>query len=97
MKHNHKPTSTPPSDFIAAAYNHFLPLLDDNDDNDADPTNLMGKYNGGGKKKGKGGHRRRYRGDGEIGVLHGLYKYPNYDNDNGRGDDDDDDGYWDDM
>ena len=47
----------------------------DNYDNsdDADPDNLTGKYDGEGKKKGKGG-RRRYRDDNEIETLHGLYE-----------------------
>ena len=48
--------------------------MDDNDNSDdADPKNLTGKYNGEGKKKGKGGCRR-YRDDNEIEALHGLYE-----------------------
>ena len=74
IKHNHKPTATPPSTVIAATDNHFLPPLDDGDDNDSDPSDLPGKYDGGGKKKGKGGHRRMYRDDNKIKDLHGLYK-----------------------
>ena len=73
IKHNHKQTATPSSTVIAATDNHFLPPLDDVDDNDSDPSNLIGKYDGGGKKKGKGGHRRRYRDNDKIEDLHGLY------------------------
>ena len=51
IKKNHKPTATPPSTVIAAADNNFLPTSDDNDENDANPADLMGKYDGRGKKK----------------------------------------------
>ena len=53
IKHNHKPTATPPSTVTAAEDNHFFPSSDDDDDNDDDPSDLMGKYDGGGNKKGK--------------------------------------------
>ena len=97
IKYNKKPTVTPPSTVIAAADNQFLPPSDDNYDNEADPTDLMGKYDVRGKKKGKGGHRRRYRDNDVIKALHGLYEEPKYnDNDNGR-DDDYDNGYCDGM
>ena len=89
IKHNHKPTATPPSTVIPAAYNHFLPPSDDDDDNDADPTNLMRKYDGRGKNKGKGEHRRRYRDDNDdIEDLRGLYEEPKYYDKNGRDNDD---------
>ena len=86
-KKNHKPTDNLPSTVIAAADNHFLPPLDDDDGNDANTANLMGKYDGGGKKKGKGGHRCRYRDDNEIKALHGLCEEQK----------DDDDGDWGDV
>ena len=70
--------------------------MDGNDENDTDPVDLMGKYNGGGKKKGKQGHRHRYRNDDNIKALHGLYKEPK-DNDYGVCGDDDENGDWDDM
>ena len=76
MNHNHKPTATPPSTVIAAAYNHFLPPSENDDDNDADPADLTGKYNCGVKKKEKGGHCRRYKDDNKIESLHSLYKEP---------------------
>ena len=66
--------------------------VDDDNGNDTDPADLMGKYDREGKKKGKGG-RRRYRDDDEIEDLHGLYEEPK-DNDGDRGDHNDD---WDDM
>ena len=90
IKHNHKPTSTPPSTVIVTADNYLLPPSDDNNDNDADAADLMGKYYDRGKKKGKGGHCRRYREDDEIKALHGLYKEPKKNGDDGCEDDDDD-------
>ena len=56
----------------------------------------MGKYDGKGKKKVKGGHRCRYRDDNKIEALHGIYKEPK-DNDDSGWDDDNNDGDWDDM
>ena len=97
IKHDHKPTATTPSTIIAAAYNHFLPLSDDDNDNDADPADLMVNYDSGGKKKGKGGHRCRYRDDDNIEALRGLYEEPKDDDDDVRCDNDDDNGDWDDM
>ena len=85
-----KPTTTPPSTVTSAADNHLLPLSDDDDDNDADPTNLMGKYDGGENKKGKGGNFRRYRDDDKIKALHGLHEEPKDDNDNSHDNDDND-------
>ena len=41
----------------------------------------MGKYDGGGKKKGKGGHCRRYRDNNDIEAIHGLYEEPKDDGD----------------
>ena len=96
IKHHHKPTATPPSTVIAVVDNHFLHPLDDDNDIDADPPDLMVKYDGGGKRKGKGGHHCRYRDKYNIEALHGLYEEPKDDNDNGC-DDDDDGRYWDDM
>ena len=87
----------PPSTGIDAADNHFLPPSDDNYDNDADPVDLMGKYVGRGKKKGEGGHRHMYRDDNDIKALHGLYKEPKYDNDDGRDNDNNGDCNWEDM
>ena len=84
IKYNHKPTDTPPSTFIAAADNHLLTPSDDNNDNDAHPENLMGKYDNGVNKRVKGGHHRRYRDDDNIEDLHGIYKEPKDDNNNGR-------------
>ena len=46
---------------------------DDDNSDDADPDELTVKYDGEGKKKGKGGCRR-YRDDNKIEALHGLYK-----------------------
>ena len=100
IKHKHKPTATPPSTVIASADNHFLSPSDDNGDNDANPAYLVGKYDGGEKNKGKGGHRRRYRENNKIEDLHGLYEeMKDYDNDeeNYSSDDEDDDRYWVDM
>ena len=54
----------------------------------------MGKYNSGGKKKGKGGHCCRYKDEDEIEDLHGLYEDLKDDNDGGVRDDDYDDGDW---
>ena len=96
MKHNQKLTATPPSTFKAAADNHFLPPLNENDDNDAKPDNLMGRYNVRGKNKGKGGHHCRYRDKNETEALHGLYKVPKDDDNRSRGDDDAG-GDWDNM
>ena len=96
IKHKHKPTVTPTSTIIAAVDKKFLPPLENVDDNDADPANLMGKYDVRGKKKGKGGHRRKYRNDEKIEALHGLYEETKGDDENGR-DDDDDDSNWHDM
>ena len=87
IKHNHKPTATPPSTVIANADNHFLPPSEDDDDKYADPANLMGKYDGGGENKGKGGHRLRYRDDDKIEALHGLYEEPKENDDGGNWDD----------
>ena len=81
IKHNHKPTATPPSTVIAAADNRFLHPLDNDDDIDANPSDLMVKYDSGGKKKGKVGHCCRYRDDNGIEALHGLYEEPKDDND----------------
>ena len=53
IKHNQKPTATPPSTVIDAKDNHFFPSSDYDDANDADPSDLMGKYDGRGRKKGK--------------------------------------------
>ena len=64
---------------------------DDDNSDDANPDDLTGKYDGEGKKKGKGGHRR-YRNDNKIEAIHALYK-PKYD-DGERGYHDDD---WEDM
>ena len=47
IKYNHKLTHNPPLNLIAVADKHFLPLLDDEKDNDANPSDLMGKYDGG--------------------------------------------------
>ena len=66
IKQNTKPTATPLSTVISAADNHFLLPSDDNNNYDADPADLMGKYYGGGKKKGKGEHRRRYEENNSI-------------------------------
>ena len=74
IKHNHKPTTTPQPTVIAATNNHFLPPLEDDNENDAGLAELMGKYDVGGKKKVKGGQHRRYKNDDEIEDLHGLYK-----------------------
>ena len=52
-KNKHNSTATPPSTVIAAVDNHFLPPSDDNDNNDSNPADLMGKYDGSGEKKGK--------------------------------------------
>ena len=46
-------------------------LDDDDNSNDADPDDLTGKYDGKGRKKGKGG-RRRYRDNNNIEALRGL-------------------------
>ena len=46
IKQNNKLTATPPSTFIATAENHLLHPLDNDDDIDADPADLMGKYDG---------------------------------------------------
>ena len=81
---------------ISAVDNHFLPPLDDDDDNDANPAELMGKFDVGGKKKLKGGQRRRYRDNDKIEDLHGLYKEPKDDDDGGR-DGDNNDVDWEDM
>ena len=100
IKHNHKPTATPPSTFISAADNHFLPLLDNGNDNDADPVGLMGNYDGRVKKKGKGGNCCRYRDDDEIEDIHGLYEEPKDNDDKVCDNDDDNDGDdsdWEDM
>ena len=70
--------------------------MDDNDDNDADTADLMGKYNVGGKNKRKGEHRRRYRDDNEIEALHTLYEEPKDNDDDGR-DEKEDNGDWDDT
>ena len=96
IKHNHKPTATPPLTFTAAADKQFLPPLDDNDYIDADPADLMGNYDGRGKNMGKGGHPCRYRDDNDIEALRGLYEEPNDEDNSGR-DNDDNDGDWDDM
>ena len=88
----HKPIATPSSTLIAAADNQFLPPLDDDDENDADTDDLMGKYNGGGKEKVKWVHCRRYREDDNIEAHQGVYKEPK-DNNDGR-DNDDNDGDW---
>ena len=96
IKHNKKPTATPPSTVIAVVDNHFLPPSDDKNDNYSDPADLMGKYDGGRKKKEKGGNFRRYRDDDEIEALHGLYKEPKDDNDDGCGDEKNGSN-WDDM
>ena len=57
----------------------------------------MGKYKGGGKKKGKGEHCRRHRNDDDdIKALRGLYKEPK-DDDNDWREDDDKDQDWDDI
>ena len=93
IKHNHKPTATPPSIVIADEYNHFFPPLDDANDNDSDPTDLMGKYDGRGKKKGKGWHHCRYKDDDNIKALHGIYEEPK-DDDNDGHDNDDNSGDW---
>ena len=74
IKKNQKQTATPPSTVIAAAYNHLHPPSENNDDNDADPANLMVKYDGGVNRKGKVGHCRSYRDNDKIEDLHGLYK-----------------------
>ena len=67
--------------------------MDDNDNgDDADPADMMGKYDGKGNKKEKGG-RCRYRGNNKIKALHGLCEKPN-DGDGECGDHDDD---WDVM
>ena len=85
----HKLQSKTNSAVIAAADNHFLPPSENDYDNDADTANLMGKYDSGGKKKGKGGHCRRYRDDNKIDDLHGPYEEPK---DDGDGCDNADDG-----
>ena len=59
----------------------------------ASPRTFSTKLYGG--AVGKGGHRRRYRDDGEIKTLHGLYEEPKDDNDGHE--DDDYDGDCDDM
>ena len=64
--------------------------MDNDDDNYADPANLIGKHDGRVKKKEKGGHRHRYRNDDKINDLHGLYKEPKEDNNNGCDDDKED-------
>ena len=74
IKHNHKLTNNPPLNLIAVADKHFLPLLDNENDNDANPADLMGKYDGGGKKKGGGEHSRMYRNNDKIEALRGLYE-----------------------
>ena len=68
-----------------------MELDDDDNSDDADPVDLTGKYDGDGKKKGKGG-RRRYRNDNEIEALHGLYKRKDDDGERGNHDED-----WEDM
>ena len=60
----------------------------------------MREYDGGGKKKGKGGHCLRFRDKNEIEDHQRQYKGQNNDDNNGHDDDDDDDdddGDWDDM
>ena len=57
----------------------------------------MGTYNGEEKKKGKGGHCRRYREDKDIEDLHGLYEEPNEDGNDDGCDDYEGDGDWDRM
>ena len=73
-KQNHKPIPTPPSTVLAAADNHFLPPSDDDNYNDANPADLMVKYDGRGKKKGKAGHCHTYMNDDKIKALHGPYE-----------------------
>ena len=80
---------------IAAADNNFLPPSDNDNDNDSDHAELMGKYDDGGNKKGKGVHCHRYRENDDIEALHGLYKEPRDDDDGCDGDAAD--GDWDDM
>ena len=98
IKHNCKPTATPPSTSIATADNHFLPPLDDDDGNDSDTADLMGKYDCRRKNTGKRGHCSRYTDNNKIEALHGLYEETKDDNhdddghDNGK-----DNGNWDDM
>ena len=67
--------------------------MENNHGIDANPSDLMGKYGGREKKKGKGGHRCRYRDDDNIEALYGIYKEPKDNNDDDR----DNDGDWDDM
>ena len=90
IKHYHKPTATPPSTVISTTDNQFLLPSDNDDDNDANPVELMGKYDVRGKKKGKGGHHRRYREDYNIKALNRKYEKPKDKNedvrDNGYGD-----------
>ena len=76
IKQNNKPTATPPSTFIATAENHLLHPLDNDDDIDANPSDLMVKYDSGGKKTRKGGRHRRYRDNDEIEALHSLNQEP---------------------
>ena len=94
IKHNKKPTATPPSTVISAKDNRFLPPWDNNDDKHANPSDLMGKYDGRGKKKVNGEYRHRDRDNkNDIEALHGLYKEPKDDNKNGH-EDEDDGGNW---
>ena len=94
IKQNHKPTATPSSTVISAADNHFLPPLDNDNDHDGDPAELVEKYDGMGKKKGEEGHCRRYWDENNIDDLHGLYKELQDNGDNSRGNDDNN-GNWD--
>ena len=64
---------------------------DDDNSDDAYPNELTGKYDGEGKKKGKGRHRR-YRDDKETEALHCLYELKDDDGERGYHDDD-----WEDM
>ena len=61
-----------------------------------DPAELMRKYDGGGKKKGKLGHRCRYRYNNYIKDIHVLNEAPKYNDDN-KCNNDDNDGDWDSM
>ena len=59
---------------------------------------MMGKYDGKGKKNGKGIHCRSYMDDYKIKDLHSLYEELKDDDDNHYSrDDDNDDGDWGDM
>ena len=70
--------------------------MDNGGDNDADPVELMGKYDGGVKKKLKGGHYFRYRDNDDIEALRSLYKEPKYCDEGGHYNDDNGSN-WDDM